>query len=485
MRFIKRAILAGIAVCFLYGPTAHAIDVEPPISGPAKTDSPVIVTGYAFQGPRLHYVQLFNSSDEVIDVTNWLLKFTITDQAEPVEIAVLHGLLKPKGYVVVADKQVIPTADMTYLLDISTELGSPVRTIALVPSLQYLEHVVDVKVNTQHNYWRRNLSSSTGNYLSTFTAFTPDENFILYGRGFYDIPESTTLQITEILANPRSCSPLDTAGDCMDYVKLYNPSATSVDLSQFRLRVGYLGQNPSSGNTFSLAGLLEPGHYAVITKSSDDRPVSLTNSGGFIWLEDTYGVELYESTVLEYPDAGADTKKGQAWAYDVSDGTWKWTIQPTPFNSPSVFPVVPPKLKATAERDLTPCKEGQYRSEETNRCRSIEAEATALAPCDDDEERNPATNRCRKLASLANQLTPCKEGQERNPETNRCRNIAASTPPDAAFAVEPVKDVGQSFVGWWALGGVGILALGYAGWEWRQEILAAIQKVGTFFTSGK
>jgi hypothetical protein len=190
--------------------------------------------------------------------------------------------------------------------------------------------------------------------------------------------------------------------------------------------------------------------------------------------------------VLEYPDASADAKKGQAWAYDVAVGQWKWTIQPMPYDGPSVFPpMIESKIKAIAEKGLVPCKEGQYRSEETNRCRSIAAEATALAPCDDDEERNPATNRCRKIVSVTNQLTPCKEGQERNPETNRCRNVAAAAPPDAAFDVEPVKDVGQSFVGWWALGGVGILALGYAGWEWRQEILAAIRKVGTFFTSGK
>jgi hypothetical protein len=156
-----------------------------------------------------------------------------------------------------------------------------------------------------------------------------------------------------------------------------------------------------------------------------------------------------------------------------------------PYDGPSIFPAAPPKIKAMSTKTPTPCKEGQYRNEETNRCRSIAAEATALAPCDDDEERNPATNRCRKIASLASQLTPCKEGQERNPETNRCRNVAAAVPPDAAFGVEPVADTGKAFIGWWALGGVGILALGYAGWEWRQEIAAVIRKVGTFFTSGK
>lgn len=483
---MKRILLAIVTLCFLYGPTAGAIEVEPPVSGPAKTDSPVIITGYAFQGPKLYYVQLFNSSDEVVNITDWKLQYSITGVAEPVEVAQLDGLIKPKGYVVIADKQVIPSADVTYDLTIPSEVTKPVASIQLTPAAQYLDHLVTVKVDAAHNYWRRNVSVSTGNYLSTFTAFTPDENFILYGRGFYDYPETTPLQLTEVLANPRDCSPLETTGDCLDYVKVYNPSNQAIELSQFRLRVGYKGQNSSPSNTFMLGGTLEPNHFAVIAKSADDRPVSLANSGSFVWLEDTYGQTLYEPTVLEYPDASADTKKGQAWAYDIADGTWKWTIQPMPYDNPSVFPAPPPKpSKVTAEKVLTPCKEGQYRSEETNRCRSIASDATAVAPCDDDEERNPATNRCRKIASLASQLTPCKEGQERNPETNRCRNVAAAAPPKAAFSVEPVDDVGKGFMGWWALGGVGVLALGYAGFEWRQELRAAIQKAGTFFTSGK
>ena len=130
---------------------------------------------------------------------------------------------------------------------------------------------------------------------------------------------------------------------------------------------------------------------------------------------------------------------------------------------------------------LSPCKEGQYRSEETNRCRSIATAVNALKPCADDQFRNPATNRCKKIASSDDvALADCGEGRERNPATNRCRNILVSTPPVTGFSVEPIQDAANVFIGWWVLGGVTVLALGYAGWEWREEVGRFVRKVAQF-----
>lgn len=56
---------------------------------------------------------------------------------------------------------------------------------------------------------------------------------------------------------------------------------------------------------------------------------------------------------------------------------------------------------------------------------------------------------------------------------------------EPGFGTEPVADTGKAFIGWWALGGVGVLALGRIGWEWRSEMLSLVQKAGAFFTSGK
>ena len=127
---------------------------------------------------------------------------------------------------------------------------------------------------------------------------------------------------------------------------------------------------------------------------------------------------------------------------------------------------------------LSPCKEGQYRSEETGRCRSIvQTVAASLKPCADDQFRNPSTGRCKKIASTDDILAPCKEGYTRNPETNRCRKEILSTMPTAGFPVEPIKQVAGNAAMWWTLGGIGIATVGYASWEWRSEISRILRRV--------
>lgn len=141
---------------------------------------------------------------------------------------------------------------------------------------------------------------------------------------------------------------------------------------------------------------------------------------------------------------------------------------------------------APAGATLVPCKEGQYRSEETNRCRSLASFVSSLKPCADDQFRNPVTNRCKRIASTDDaSLADCGEGRERNPTTNRCRNIVKATPTKADFAVQPTTQAAGAMWGWWALGGVTLLALGYAGWEWRYELRAWIARRAAFFRSKK
>lgn len=46
-----------------------------------------------------------------------------------------------------------------------------------------------------------------------------------------------------------------------------------------------------------------------------------------------------------------------------------------------------------------------------------------LTPCAANQYRNPLTNRCKLLPEYESQLAPCKDGQYRSEETNRCRSI--------------------------------------------------------------
>lgn len=136
------------------------------------------------------------------------------------------------------------------------------------------------------------------------------------------------------------------------------------------------------------------------------------------------------------------------------------------------------KLITTAESSLTPCREDQFRNPATNRCKSLTASVSSLVPCDNDEFRNPATNRCKKIVSAASTLKPCEPGFERNPATNRCRKSASTLAvSQAGFPVEPIVETSKGFVGWWALGGALSLGLGYAGWEWRHEIIKNIRRI--------
>ncbi len=102
--------------------------------------------------------------------------------------------------------------------------------------------------------------------------------------------------------------------------------------------------------------------------------------------------------------------------------------------------------------------------------------ASTLTPCKAGQERNPATNRCRSLLGASTQLKPCAAGQERNPDTNRCRKAAITDVPAADFAVKDAKQTGSDFVGWWALGIIAIMAIGYGVWEWRGEIVGLARK---------
>lgn len=503
---LKYLVLAGLVVCNVL--PAQALSTVPYTPPATQSAAPVIVTGYGFDGANVTYVQLFNKSDQVVNLTGWQLEYKRAGSDDVHLLIQLDGLLKPSNYVVAAEAGFMEGVDYSYTYP-SLPDGAPVAqstVFHLLPTPEYKVEDIKLPTKAEVSYWRRNISDSTGNYLSTFASYVPTETDTLYGGGLYEVPDEVGVQVSEILANPRDCSPIDTALDCHDYVKLFNPTTEPIDLSLFRLRSGYQGQSATSSNSFLLGGVLEPSHYLPVTLTADGRPLTLTNSGGYVWLEDVYGIKLYEPTVQAYVDASSDTYKGQAWAYDQTDGSWKWTSQPTPADSPSIFPAVV-TAEATTETSLAPCQPNQYRNPETNRCRLIPVPevatlaacsagqyrnpstnrcrnievAAALTPCADGEERNPATNRCRRIASADSTLTPCGSNQERNPETNRCRNkTAASVAADAPFPVEAVGQGASSFVGWWALGGVSVVGLGYGIWEWHQELLAIARRLANY-----
>lgn len=122
-------------------------------------------------------------------------------------------------------------------------------------------------------------------------------------------------QITELLPNP--AAPASDSKD--EYIELYNPNDQPLELTGYKLQ---------SGSTFSYSYTfpsvtLAPHQYMafMITETGD----ILSNTNGQARVLDTSGAVVSLTNV--YDHAG----EGEAWA--LINGTWQWTITPTPNES--------------------------------------------------------------------------------------------------------------------------------------------------------
>lgn len=308
------------------------------------------------------------------------------------------------------------------------------------------------------------------------------EEFLRHGANDC-VFDYVALQITELLPNAAGN---DTG---REYIELYNPTDRDAFLINYVLKVG------GKTYTFPYGLKLGPGEYMAFYNTEMMFTFVNTTSSAVLLGDD--------GSIVSQSDPYTDPKDDMAWA--LIDETWQYTNQMT-FASMNIASIIEPeiddetglspcasnqyrhpetrrcRLLVTATSAVTPCKDGQYRSEETNRCRKIALAGDTLQPCKEHQYRSEETNRCRNVAVVASTLKPCKDDQYRSEETNRCRKITSTAIPPAAFAVEPIADTGTTFVGWWALGGIGAIALSYAVWEWRLEAISAARKLLSFFT---
>lgn len=506
--------IASLLILF-HPVTAYALPTVIPV--PEKpVSSPLLITGFHFSDAKFQHVQIYNNTEKAVNLNGWRMQ--IQDDGVVIgELVFLEKYIIPREYVAIADPHSniqhpdiefsLPKVLSTTVLNDTIRLIAPDATIS--PEVVTLKIEKDSKGNITNSHYqtRQALSqSSAGNYTTT-SVFKPEPaDNDLFGKGLYTPLPSFSLVPIEILANPRSCGPTEKTADCTEYVKFYNNSPLPVQLDDVRLRAGYQGQSSTTSNTTELSGVLPPYEYTII-------PIGLTNTGGYVWVEDSYGVKTYETTVIEYLDASSTTHKGQSWAMNKS-GSWEW-MTPNPGGENTPLPIVKDDQTETTKQ----CNADQYLNPATGRCKKYEA-PTVLAPCDEDQERNPTTGRCRKIAGVATSLTPCKAGEyrspetgrcrkvttvaaltpckpgqvrspetnrcrsvlassdpkpcqvgwERNPETNRCRKVAKLSETTAGFKPEKTVPSSETTATWWVFAGLGTLVLGYAGWEWRHEI---------------
>lgn len=511
---------SGIPAKAVLSAVASQEDDAPPQQYPNLVISELQVNGECdggswctTKGANVEFVELYNPNDFNVSLEGWRLQRQATgDTSAVVDMMTFgHVGIFAKEYVVIAKGLREPAEAIIATLP-GSDLSNTAGSILLAAPDGRVVDMVGWGSSAKSYYTKsaavpaKNQSMQRCEKDGVLRQFDPRNNFeemLVYhdvatpGLGIEcsDPPVVNQCQgmiISEVAAN--------TDGQ---FIELQNVSDTTISLAGCQLQTNRAVKT----YPFPQETLVEAGQFVVVAVEEVGLTLTKTTTGT-VYLLSSDGISEVDS--ITYAHLAKDT------SWSLVEGVWHQTYAVTP-DRQNIYQQYLPceegywrnlatgRCNKTVEeavvvdcgegrernpttgrcrnvptaRELTPCREGQYRSEETNRCRSIATAANALKPCADDQFRNPATNRCKKIAS-ADELADCGEGRERNPATNRCRNVIASTPPAAGFAVEPIKDAANVFVGWWVLGGITVLALGYAGWEWREEVGRFVRKVAQF-----
>lgn len=518
-RVINRATLATtyvvallLVVLSMIVRVAGAIEVTPTV---LPKNGTVIITAYKanvidttpaasasnklFTIGEVYIIELFNSGNAPVD----LAEVRLLDTANPARELLFNkteraGWLEPGKHVVLATDGAVSNETTYALLGWSNAAELVATRPASISVVYGGNRPSSVDISGDNILRKRTFGSAS--YNTTFQdAMSPSDTADvtlwdrLYDDGLYAPPATADgLAIIEIYPYSSSCSLFDSSILCGDYIKIANTSGHAIDLDEYVLRTDSSSANRTAANTFSLAGTLQPGETYLVHRTDAGGAISLTNSGGYVWFEDIWGIEQYIDTAAHYESAGS-SRQGYSYAL-AEDGTWQWTSTPQPYGDNTITVPIAEAAPCPEGKyrnpdtnrcrniedvisDLVPCGEGKERSPETNRCRNIASSASSLTPCKEGQERNPATNRCRSIASAIAELLPCDEGYERNPATNRCRKVKDANVLGAEYPVEPYKQEGVALATWWAVGGIAALAVGYGVWEWRREIGAGLARV--------
>jgi hypothetical protein len=138
------------------------------------------------------------------------------------------------------------------------------------------------------------------------------------------------IQITELLPNP--AAPLTDAAD--EFIELYNPNSVEVEIGGYKLQSG-----SNFSDSYILPGMSISANGYVVLYSNQTK-LALTNSGGASRILNSVGA-LVDQTA-PYSTA-AD---GNAWA--LFDDNWHWTLQSTPGRANVLEPPLLPLAAASA-----------------------------------------------------------------------------------------------------------------------------------------
>jgi len=447
---------------------------------------------------------LYNNSSFEADVTNWCLtnksaiKFACFAAASQDEISIIPAY---SYATIVSPKAVHNDNQANYSLIYEPSTGSSGSIVASADTVSLVDadnQLIDQftwasSISSSQQWTRTKLSLLPGFFIDTdasidwqkvvFSDFplgqlqyrlldpeTPPEQPIEEpaeepGEGPDTDPQPEAplpATITELLPNALGT---DTGNE---FIEIYNPSKQfSISLNGYKLAVG-----PVLEKVITLAEyILKPGEYKIFTNA--ELGYSLLNTSSRVTLFMPNGDIASEVPMYSSPP------DGESWA--LVDEVWQYSNQPTPgaLNVGDLSNDDEDEAETLSSVTTTPkpCAANQYRSTETNRCRLISSAASSTpAACKVGQLRNLETGRCKAITSTT--TTTCKEGQERNPETNRCRNVKQLS--TATYAVKGATTKQQGGMGWYmwaAVGGIVLLIVGYAVWEWRDELKKLLEAI--------
>ena len=285
------------------------------------------------------FIELANISQKNIDISEWRVEYFSASPKNfdtPTRVMPLRGVL-PAGqrYLLASSGYLVGVANDSFSAGLSAA-GGHLRLIA--PNIEkptepvindlvgwgsaaYPLDAAAVAPKVGASLERRTLDGQLQNTQSNAADFqeaTPSpQGFVAADdtedpAPIEDLGPGITLQITELLPNP--AAPQTDAAD--EYVELYNPNSTRVELEGYKLQTGTTYSHTYTFTTQAIG----PNAYSAFYIS--DTGVVLANSAGKARLVNASGVIVSETA--DYTDA----PDGQAWAWDGS--SWQWTTEPSP-----------------------------------------------------------------------------------------------------------------------------------------------------------
>jgi hypothetical protein len=480
----------------------------------ARTSTKLLITKVGLDTAHGTYVELYNPSSGPVNIAGWTLQY-ISQKGHVTTLKTMStDLMVPAGGVLVIGDSRLPAEQTDLRFDGRKVLATTGGSVKLVMSGGRVSDLVGwgaaseregspINLDDKLHAWRCQTNGVVTDTDDNASDFSVGE-----APRLRELPACTEPDKPRPPADPappiNRCSGLKLHEIATNvdapFIEILNAGTSDLDLTGCTLLVKGRGKNKDTTHTFR--GIeLAAGVLHVVRLAETNLKLTKTG-GGEVYVLDAGGNKIDQTSF-------AGLAKDSSWS--LFNGEWKQTFAITE-NAANVFkeyadcqsgyerstlgkcvkisapPTVSDVLapcpagqyrhpetrrcrKIEAVKTVTPCKEGYYRSEETGRCRSIaSAAAKTLKPCPDGQFRNLTTGRCKKIAAADDILKDCPEGFERNPKTKRCRKVALATAPKTGFAPEQVKEVTGAMWGWWVLGGVSLLAVGYAGWQWRWEI---------------